>query len=61
MISTYINPYEYICPVCGLRESMTDSTTTSMIENGRRTSREEVWAYQQLYGELVKKVEHYKT
>jgi len=60
MISNISSYFEHKCPVCGLISPFSDCTTT-MIANGRRTSIQEVEAYQALYGSLVEVVDHYKN
>lgn len=51
--------YEYECPVCGHMAQMC-TTTTMMMVNSRRSSKQEIQSYQKLYGDLVEHVDHYK-
>lgn len=48
------------CPRCGHTLENCEAATSATVSLSSRCSRDEQWAYRQLYGDLFNDVEHYR-
>jgi len=59
IFGAYFNVQERSCPVCGFKDYLCGISSTIGVFH-RKTSIDEVKCYQNLYGDLVTTVDHYK-